>query len=248
MTRQDPTARSRVSRRASSRRLGRAASSALAGELAVGLAAARGPHAGRVEVDGAHGAAGRPDLETYVGRVTGTGSHSVGVGGVDGSARRCRPRPRDGRRRRAPRSARRRPARRPTDARPARAGPSAGRRPARRRGRPAGAATHHQSMTPAVATATTARLARRSRSSTRRRRRAARGGLRGGAGRRSVTSASPWSPTSTWAAGRPGVTTSRALRRLTGSRRASTRIGAENRSTDRLRTTSSWCLSALGIR
>ena len=49
-------------------------------------------------------------------------------------------------------------------------------------------------------------------------------------------------------AGRPGVTTRRALRRSTGSRRASTRMVWEKRSTERLRTASSWCLSALGTR
>ena len=49
-------------------------------------------------------------------------------------------------------------------------------------------------------------------------------------------------------AARIGETTRRALRRSTGSRRASTRIVWENFSTDLLRTTSSWCLRALGIR
>ena len=49
-------------------------------------------------------------------------------------------------------------------------------------------------------------------------------------------------------AARIGATTSRALRRSTGSRRARTRMVCENFSTDRLRTTSSWCFMALGIR
>ncbi len=47
---------------------------------------------------------------------------------------------------------------------------------------------------------------------------------------------------------RMGATTRRALRRSTGSRRARIRMVCENFSTDRLRTTSSWCLRALGIR
>ena len=47
---------------------------------------------------------------------------------------------------------------------------------------------------------------------------------------------------------RPGVTTRREEVRLTGSRRARTRIVWEKRSTDRLRTTSSWCLRACGTR
>jgi len=49
-------------------------------------------------------------------------------------------------------------------------------------------------------------------------------------------------------AGRGGVTTRRVSRRFTGSRLASTRMAVEKRSTDRVRATSSWCLSALGIR
>ncbi len=45
-----------------------------------------------------------------------------------------------------------------------------------------------------------------------------------------------------------GRTTRRASRSLTTSRRASTRMSSENLSTDRVLATSSWCLSALGMR
>jgi hypothetical protein len=50
------------------------------------------------------------------------------------------------------------------------------------------------------------------------------------------------------AVARAGVTTSRAIRALTGSRRARTRMLWENRSMERPRTTSSWWRRALGIR
>ena len=63
-----------------------------------------------------------------------------------------------------------------------------------------------------------------------------------------ATTGSPLTAASTCVVGRPGVTTSREVRRSTGSRRASTRMVEEKRSTDRVRATSSWCLSAFGIR
>ena len=53
--------------------------------------------------------------------------------------------------------------------------------------------------------------------------------------------------------GSPGVTNTTLSMTMTWPNpamlaEASTRIRSENRSTDRLRTTSSWCLSAFGIR
>ena len=111
--------------------------------------------------------------------------------------------------------------------------------------RPAGIATYHHEITPNAATPVTAAVASRIRASTLRRRLVARfAAARRAAGLTIGRSCSATGlrlrATVASAAGRPGVTTRRALRRSTGSRRASTRIDFEKRSTERLRTSSSW--------
>ena len=112
---------------------------------------------------------------------------------------------------------------------------------------PAGIPTYAQWMRPNAATAPVASSATSSRPSIRRRRRAARlvaSRVIGSGSRAEVCLVVTIGDDGA----RPGLTTSRASRRLTGSRRARTRIVFENRSTDRLRTASSWCRSACGIR
>ncbi len=105
-------------------------------------------------------------------------------------------------------------------------------------------ATYHQSMIANAATVTTAALASRISPSTRRRRRVARLAV----SRFTSTRTGPLVVTTGADFARAGATTRRASRRLTGSRRARTRMVWEKRSTERLRTTSSWCRNAFGIR
>ncbi len=107
--------------------------------------------------------------------------------------------------------------------------------------RPAGIATYGQASRPVAQAATIATSASSSTERTRRRRRVA----RLVASRRAAYCASGVGEpavglvVTTASSARPGATTRRAIRALTGSRRARTRMLWENRSTERPRTTSS---------